>query len=343
MRRPPGSTLPGVALRPAREEDLPACLDTWHAALEDYGVRVGRPPMPRSYGQLAQLLGHALATDPERFWVATRPATAGGAQAEGRRPGATSRPDSEHIAGERVVGFVSAVVRGDVWYLAMLFVRPGEQAAGLGTALLDRVLPADGTGLVRATCTDSAQPIANALYGRLGMVPRVPVQQLVGRPEREPLPGLPRGIRAVRFGDVAAGIGGDPAAIPGRTLEALDRAILGYARLREHDLLLRSGRHGFLYLADGGRALGYGYVAASGRLGPVALEDPDLGPGVLGHLVRAIDPPGAFLAWVPGSFAQATVALLRAGLRLEDFPALLCWDRAFASFDRYLPLSLAIL
>ena len=35
-------------------------------------------------------------------------------------------------APERIVGFVSATIRGDVWFLAMLFVHPEEQAAGLG-------------------------------------------------------------------------------------------------------------------------------------------------------------------------------------------------------------------
>jgi hypothetical protein len=35
--------------------------------------------------------------------------------------------------------------------------------------------------------------------------------------------------------------------------------------------------------------------------------------------------------------------LLEAGLRLEGFPALLCWTRPFASFDRYVPISLALI
>jgi GNAT superfamily N-acetyltransferase len=317
----PSPVGPVVDLRPARADDLPACLDIWHAALDDYGRRVGRPPMPRSFGQLTLLAGQALATDPERFWVAVR---------------------SGH---EQVVGFVSAIVRGPVWYLALLFVRPGYQAAGLGRAMLERVLPAPGQGLVLATCTDSAQPIANALYATLGIVPRVPVLQLVGRPERSPLPDLPSGIRAVSFAEIEAGdvAGGGAASALLPALDTLDRAVLGYERPLEHVMLRRSGRRGYLYRSDGDRVVGYGYVADSGRLGPVALEDPDLAPAVLGQLTRAIDPPGAFLAWLPGSFGQATVALLRAGFRLEDFPALLCWDRDFARFDRYLPLSLAIL
>jgi hypothetical protein len=35
-------------------------------------------------------------------------------------------------------------------------------------------------------------------------------------------------------------------------------------------------------------------------------------------------------------------SLLRAGLRLESFPALLCWTEPLAPFDRYLPITLAL-
>jgi hypothetical protein len=37
------------------------------------------------------------------------------------------------------------------------------------------------------------------------------------------------------------------------------------------------------------------------------------------------------------------VALLRAGLRMEGFPALMCWTRPYGRFERYLPAGLALL
>ena len=52
---------------------------------------------------------------------------------------------------------------------------------------------------------------------------------------------------------------------------------------------------------------------------------------------------GAFSAWIPGSASGALAVLLEAGLRLEDFPALVCWDRPFADFERYVPITLAVL
>ena len=67
-----------------------------------------------------------------------------------------------------------------------------------------------------------------------------------------------------------------------------------------------------------------------------------MGP-VAGHLIGSVRPAGAFSAWIPGSASGALAALLEAGLRLEDFPALVCWDRPFADFERYVPITLAVL
>jgi hypothetical protein len=75
----------------------------------------------------------------------------------------------------------------------------------------------------------------------------------------------------------------------------------------------------------------------------VALLDDTLTAPVLGHLMTAIRPRGATSVWVPGANDRAMVALLRAGLRIEGFPALLCWSRPFARFECYLPASLALL
>ncbi len=66
-------------------------------------------------------------------------------------------------------------------------------------------------------------------------------------------------------------------------------------------------------------------------------------PAILGHLLGAVEPSGAHSAWVPGAAGGTVTALLEAGLRIEDFPALLCWNRPFADFSRYLPITLAVL
>ncbi len=316
---------PAILVRPATLGDLPACGSIWHAGLDDYGRRVGRYPMPAPGASFLELLGHLLATDPERFLVAVR-------------------PDPDAGPEGRVVAFASAVRREHVWFLAMLFVDPIEQSHGLGRLLLERVLPPGGDEATLATCTDSAQPISNALYARYGIVPRVPVLELVGRPEGLRPPPLPGDVRAVPFEVLAPG---DPAGPGGRLLAAalamLDRGSLGYAHPEDHAYLAATGRLGYLYQAGDGEVLAYGYVGQVGRLGPVAVSDPALLAPVLGHLLGAVEPAGAFFGWIPGPAGEAITGLLQAGLRIEDFPALLCWSRPFGDFSRYIPINLAFL
>ena len=321
---------PAISLRPARPGDLPACAGVWHAGLSEYGVRVGRSPMPPTFGPLLGLLGHLLATDPGGFWVAV----ATDPDARGAGPAAGSEG--------AVIAFVSALRREHVWFLSMLFVQPGHQERGLGRRLLSQVL-AGTDDATHATCTDSVQPISNALYSRLGMVPRVPVLELVGRPEH-PIPGLPGGVRAVPFDVLRAGPtdGAGPMRLTA-ALEQLDRGTLGYTHPEDHAWLGSQGRVGYLYEAGDASVLGYGYASEVGRLGPIAVEDAGLMGPVIGHLLGSIRPAGAFSAWVPGSAGAAVAALLAAGLRLEDFPALVCWDRPFADFERYVPITLAVL
>jgi GNAT superfamily N-acetyltransferase len=279
---------------------------------------------------LLGLLGHLLATDPGGFWVAVADEAVRDVAGE---PAGTEGP---------VVAFVSALRREHVWFLSMLFVQPGHQERGLGRRLLAQVL--SGTDqATHATCTDSVQPVSNALYSRLGMVPRVPVLELVGRPEH-PVPGLPDGVRAVPFELLRAGPtdGAGPLRLAA-ALERVDRGTLGYAHPEDHAWLGSQGRVGYLYEAGNGNVIGYGYASEVGRLGPVAVEDAGLMGPVLGHLLGSVRPAGAFAAWVPGPAGAAIATLLAAGLRLEDFPALVCWDRPFADFERYVPITLAVL
>ena len=75
----------------------------------------------------------------------------------------------------------------------------------------------------------------------------------------------------------------------------------------------------------------------------MATRDADLLAPILGHLTSAVVPRGAFAMWIGGAADRALVPALRAGFRLEGFPVLLCWDRPFADFSRYLPISPGLL
>jgi GNAT superfamily N-acetyltransferase len=317
----PGSI--DVSFRHATVDDLPVCGQIWRASITDYVVPLGQQPIPDELGPITRLYEHLHATDPERFVVAVT-------------------PDAGMPGGERVTGFALAVVREHVWFLSMLFVLPDTQARGIGRALLDRVLPSEVDGMVRATGTDSAQPISNALYATYGLVPRMQLLNLVGLPRRpDAFAPLPSGIVPVAFDELAAGPEGHADLV--RTVDALDREIAGFAHPADHRYLRIDSRRGWLYRGPDGTALGYGYAGEAGRIGPIAVRDPELLGPIIGHLSSAVTPRGAFSMWLPGLADQAVVPALRAGFRLEPFPVLLCWDRPMIDLTRYIPISPGLL
>lgn len=299
----------GVVFRRALPKDLPACEAVYRAGLNSYLGPLGFPEVPADNPALRRLHEHTMATDPERFWLA------------------------EH--GDQVVAFGSATIRPPVWFLSMLFVDPAVQARGLGRALLQRLLPESADVPILATATDSAQPISNGLYASLGIVPRVPLLNLVGRPRAEHgLPPLPPGIRADPMGAQAPN---------GAEIAALDRSVIGFEHLQEGAFLDRDGRRGFAFRDAQGTLQGYGFASEAGRVGPVAVADGALLGPALAYLLTAVQPRGASSVWLPGSATEAVIAALRAGLRIESFPVLLCWNRPFADFSRYLPTSPGLL
>ena len=318
-RRP---ALPLVEFRQAREDDIPRCAEVWWAATNHYVTALNQAPLPDDLSIIAKLYVHLRATDPERFVVAVTPDDAG--------PGA-----------DRVIAFAVALQRDHVWFLSMLFVLPEFQRARVGQELLSRTMPEPGSNTTIAVGSDSAYPPSNGLYARLGMPSRTPIWAVVGRPQP--------GWRPPRFPDGTAikPITSDP---DGNIepdlqdeLDALDRETFGFARSSEHRYVRRDGRRGFTYRDPDGALLGYGYVAMSGRLSPVAVRDADLQGPVVGHLLTAYEPPGASAAWVTGHSDGAMATLLDAGLRLEGYPLLFGWSRPFADFSRCLPVSPGLL
>lgn len=330
-----------VTVRPARPEDLASCAVVFRTAINDYTRPLGQVDVPEDPGPVLRLWAHTRSTDPDRFVVATvSDADGDGAAIDG----SSGR--------ERIVAFGSAVVRDGLWYLSMLFVLPEFQGAGVGRRILTRILPADGVTF-RATATDAAQPISNALYAMHDIVPRMPLLNLTGLPVRpEAFGELPSGVAAIPFDEIEGGPAGEPAdAIDGfgprmlsNELDVLDRELLGVTRHPADRAWLRAeGRHGWLYRGPDGGAIGYGYAGEAGRVGPIAVRDAALLGPVIGHLTSAVVPRGVFALWIGGHADRALVPTLQAGFRLEQFPVLLCWDQPFADFSRYLPTSPGLL
>lgn len=304
--------LPGITFRGGTSDDLPECNRIWREGIDAYLLPMGFPPLPTDNPGLRRLHAHTLATDPSRFVVAER---------------------TRHVGRSRVVAFGSAVERDRLWFLSMLFVQPGEQARGLGRSLLRQILPSEPDGRVLATCTDSAQPISNGLYAALGIVPRIPLFNLVGRPRTGfAWPPLPEGIRVERIVEPDAWCA-DPA------VQALDRSLLGFAHPQDHRFVLDEPRRCFAYRDRAGGLVGYGYAGDVGRVGPIAVREAGLLSPVLGHLLATVVPRGASSVWLPGDAGEAIGAAIRGGLRIDGFPILAGWSRPFADFTRYVPIS----
>ena len=248
-------------LRPAADDDLPALHGVFLRAVGGVFRPHGfEPPAPR-YEAFANQQRHLLAT------------------------GTTVVAEQER----EVRGFGSSWQRDAHWFLGSLFVEPGAQAVGLGTALLDAVW---GDAAHRRTITDAIQPVSNALYGRRGLVPSTPLLAFSGRPRRIAAPVEPA------EGD----------------LSAIDAAAYGFDRAADHVYWERYARRTTWPDA-------YSYAFPGGEIGPVAGLDSDAAAQALAaELARA---EGEVRVRIPGSARALVEVALRAGLRLGPVPGLL--------------------
>jgi hypothetical protein len=235
--------------------------------------------------------------------------------------------------GGTVIGFSQALVRGDIWFLAQLFVLPEVHALGAGAELLRL---ANEYGHARGarvySVVASTSPVAQALYMRAGMFaiglgyrmsgPFEPLRALPGpRPELTPL-----------------------AALSGRDDEiaAIDRQVFGAERREDHTWYLAGG----LSLADetsfgllrDGQLAGYGYADTDGFVAPIAAYEPEdqlplLRMAAEWLVEREVDNGNI---WVVSHNHTIMTALLDADWRVNSWSFFLA-SEPFGHFDRYHP------
>ena len=292
-----------VTYRRAEEADLPRVFAVFRAALNAYLVPAGQTPVPEEDDR-APAYRHFLRHDADRFWVA---------QADGE-----------------IVAWSSGLLRGDWWFLSGLFVLPEAQGRGVGARLFELAGTGAPAGAVRATMTDSIQPVSNTLYARRGLLPREVLVEIGGRPRA--------GLARPRLGSLEPEpltIGSIP------ELREIDAAASGVDRSVDHEYYLSaSGRRGWLF-RRAGRPVAYVMVRPDGWVGPAAsVRAADI-RAATSFAIAALAAEGAekVQAGVPARCEGAQRALWEAGLVYESTPGLLLASRPFGRLDRYVPAS----
>jgi ribosomal protein S18 acetylase RimI-like enzyme len=265
----------------------------------------GRDPWPWEPRRLPHF-EHLLKTDPGGAWVVT--------------------------IGGKVVGYSMGLTRGDVWFLAQLFVQPEVQGKGVGQKALDLAMDAGRKRGARVfSVVSSTSAVAQALYMRAGMFAlgigyrvKGPVDALLALPEPS---GNAKVVVDCRAWD--------------ERIAELDREVWGGARSDDHALYRRdvwgTENHAFALNRDG-KLAGYGYVMADGHVGPFAAYDPSDVPALMrmaGEWLRergVAEAFGYFLTTNP----IALRPLLDAGWKTNGWTFFLA-SEPFGRFDRYVP------
>ena len=309
-----------VAYRPAEEVDLPRAAEVFRAALNAYLVPAGQEPIPEEDQQLTAYR-HFLAHDGARFWVAeavVEELTGGG-------------PGSLGVGGRQIVGWGSGLVRGDWWFLSSLFVLPEAQGLGVGSRLFELARTGAPPGAVRATVTDSLQPISNTLYARRGLLPREVLVGFAGRPRDDLVPPRLGTLEPERL--TVASIA---------ELRDIDAGASGVDRSVDHPYYLTAGgREGWLFRRRG-RPVAYVMTRRDGWVGPIAsVLGRDIGTvtafGIADLVRRGLS--GKVRAGVTGRCEGAQRAFWEAGLVFDGTPGLLLASRPFGRLDRYVAAS----
>jgi ribosomal protein S18 acetylase RimI-like enzyme len=242
-------------------------------------------------------------------------------------------PDGLWVAEEegQIVGFAFSWVCDDLWFLAQLFVSPGQQGTGIGNELLNRTLQqAEMRGSTnRVLITFAFNRVSQGLYIRHGLFPRLPLYFVSA--SREALRGRLGGAQ-FRCEPIEKG------AARQRDLVEIDARVLGLSRGKHHGFLVNEdGTRGVAFY-DGDNCMGYAYISSSGHIGPLAVAQPEaMGAAFRTALSMAADGGAENVsAFLPGASEAALAFAMECGMRIT-FPMMLMSARPFGDWGLYLP------
>jgi GNAT superfamily N-acetyltransferase len=291
-----------VLYRPARSQDLQRTGELVVASMNELSERHGFGPMATVRPPTFSVF--SLSDDPDGLWVA-------------------------EDAGE-ILGFAFSWVCSDLWFLAQLFVSPGQQGRGIGQKLLKRTLEhAQKTNVaVKALITFTFNSVSQGMYIRHGLFPRWPIYNF--NVAREVLMCSLQGaqLRSVPLENTEAHL---------RSLAEIDARALGVSRAKHHGFLIEDGVTRGVMLYDGDDCVGYAYVA-DGHIGPLAVtQRTALGAAFRTALNLAADSGAPQVsAFLPGACDAALSAAVEHGMRITS-PMVLMSTHDFGDWTQYLP------
>jgi ribosomal protein S18 acetylase RimI-like enzyme len=289
--------------RPARAQDLERADKLVVASINDLTERHGFGSIVVSRPPNFQLF--SLKDDPDGLWVADD-------------------------AGE-ILGFAWSWVCSDLWFLAQLFVSPGQQGRGIGNELIKRTFEhAQKSGAAnRALITFSFNTVSQGLYIRHGLFPRFPIYNF--SVARERLLGRLQGaqFRCVPLEETASQL---------HSLAQIDTRALGVPREKHHRYLINDSATRGVSLYAGDDCVGYVYVSTDGHIGPLAVAQPDaLGTAFMTALNLAAESGASQVsAFIPGTSDTALSIAVEHGMRIT-LPMVLMATRDFGDWTQYLP------
>ena len=290
-----------VHYRPARAQDLQRADELVALSINDLTVRHGFGPIASPRPPQFQLF--SLQDDPAGLWVA-------------------------EDAGD-MLGFAFSWICGKLWFLAQLFVAPGQQGRGIGKELLRRTLQhADAAGADnKVLITFTFNQVSQGLYIRHGMFPRLPIYFLSG--PREGAPSASPRLLVAPIEGTASGL---------RRIAQIDADVLGVSREKHHRYLLNDSATRGVAFYSGSDCVGYAYISRDGHIGPLAATSAvELGAVFTTALSLAAEMGTPQVsAFIPGASEAALHTAVEHGMRIT-LPMVLLSARDFGDWSRYLP------
>jgi len=291
-----------IAYRPARAEEIERAEELVVHSINNLTERHGFGPMASLRPPEFQLF--SLSDDPNGLWVAE---------------------DSG-----RMLGFAFSWVCDELWFLAELFVAPGNQGRGIGNELLKRTLQhAQKTGATnKALITFTFNTVSQGLYIRHGLLPRVPIYFFkVGRDGLKARLQSSR-LRCVPLHNTASHL---------QSLAQIDARTLGLSREKHHRFLINNNAMRGVALHTRDDCVGYVYVSSDGHIGPLAVAQPNAMNAAFRTALNLAAEGGSpqVSAFLTGTSDAPSIAVEH-GMRIT-IPMVLMSTYDFGNWRQYLP------